>query len=371
MGNKNLSSVSEMTPVERAAAIAKGDAVDRLPCNPNVANGVARVYGCKISEFNSDAKTLASAQIASYKRFGYDSVRIFTDLFTLCEAMGAKVKFPEDDTADLLQPALIDVQDIGKLQPANPHKDGRLPVQLDAMKYLIEAVGNEVGCSGAVVGPFTNAFFLLGVDNTLKLITKDPEAVHALCRVSLETCKIYAEAVINLGLTPTISEPMSSCSVVSPKTFREFAAPYLKELVDFIKSKEKGVIMHICGKTSHIWQDIADMGVSGFSIDNVASLKDCKNTIGKQVRILGNIDPGGIVYSGTPLDVRLKTLEGIADCYDSPKGYTPMSGCSLPVETPFENIQAMMDTVLEVGYPVMPDKVEAMIADCKIQMGNL
>lgn len=369
MGNNNLS--NEMTPVERAAAMAKGTAVDRLPCNPNVANGVARVYGCKISEFNSNAKTLAAAQIASYKRFGYDSVRIFTDLFTLCEAMGAQVKFPDDDTADLLKPAISDINDIGKLEPVNPYKDGRLPVHLDAMKYLIEEVGNEVGCSGAVVGPFTNAFFLLGVDDTLKLITKNPEAVHALCRISLETCKNFAEAVINLGLTPTISEPMSSCTVVSPKTFREFSAPYLKELVDFIKSKGKGVIMHICGQTSHIWKDIADMGINGFSVDNVASLTECKHTIGNQVRILGNVDPGGVVYCGTPLDVRLKTLEGIAECYDSPKGYTPMSGCSLPVETPFENIQTMMDTVREVGYPVMPEKVEAMIADCKKQMTNL
>ncbi|MEL7566568.1 MAG: uroporphyrinogen decarboxylase family protein [Dehalobacterium sp.] len=363
-----MSIVNEMTPLERAAAMAKGEAVDRLPCNPNVANGVARVYGCKISEFNSNAKTLAAAQIASYRRFGYDSVRIFTDLFTWCEAMGSKVKFPDDDTADLLEPAITNIEDIGKLHPANPYKDGRLPVHLDAMKYLIEEVGSEVACSGGVVGPFTNTFFLLGVDNALKLATKNPEAIHALCRVSLETCKSFAEAVIDLGLIPTISEPMSSCSVVSPKTFRELSAPYLKELVDFIKSKGKGVVMHICGKTSHIWKDIADMGVNGFSIDNVASLTECKRTIGDKVRILGNIDPGSIVYCGTPLDVRLKTLEGIAECYDSPKGYTPMSGCSLPVETPFENIQAMMDTVREVGYPVRPEKIEAMMAECRKQM---
>ena len=111
----------EMTPLERAAAIARGDAVDRLPCNPNIANGVARIYGCKISEFNHDAKTLAKAQIVAYRRFGYDSVRIFTDLFTWCEAMGAVVNFPEDDTADLLKPAISDVKDIDKIQPADPY----------------------------------------------------------------------------------------------------------------------------------------------------------------------------------------------------------------------------------------------------------
>jgi len=363
-----MTQTSQMTPFERAAAIAAGKPVDRLPCNPNIANGVARIYGCRISEFNSDAKTLAAAQISGYRRFGYDSVRIFTDLFTWCEAMGATVKFPEDDTADLLTPAITDIRDIGKLRPADPYKDGRLPVHLDAMKYLVEEVGSEVGCSGGVVGPFTNAFFLVGVDKMLKMISKDPETVHTLCRISLETCKNFAAAVIDIGLTPTISEPMSSCTVVSPRVFREFSQPYLAELVDFIKSKGKGVVMHICGQTKNIWQDIADMGVAGFSIDNVASLTDCKNTIGDQVRILGNVDPGSVVYAGTPQLVRLRTLECIAECWDSPKGYTPMSGCSLPVETPLENIQAFMDTVRDVGYPVMPDKLEAMIADSKAKV---
>ena len=42
-----------------------------------------------------------------------------------------------------------------------------------------------------------------------------------------------------------------------------------------------------------------------------------------------------------------------------------MSGCSLPVDTPFENIQMMMDTVREVGYPVNPDRVKDMLAECR------
>ena len=30
-----------MLPIERAKALANGQDVDRLPCNPNIANGVA------------------------------------------------------------------------------------------------------------------------------------------------------------------------------------------------------------------------------------------------------------------------------------------------------------------------------------------
>lgn len=350
-----------MTPLERATAIAQGREADRLPCNPNVANGAARIYGCKISQFNNDPKVLAEAQVASYKRFGYDGVRVFTDLFAWAEAMGSKVTTPEDLTVDLAAPAVSSISQIDSLRPADPRKDGRLPVLLKSMDYLRDAIGHEVGCSAGIVGPFTNAFFLYGVDEAFRLMRKTPQAFHTLCRMSLETCLAYAEAAIDKGLSPTISEPMSSCSVISPIAFREFSLPYLKELVNFIKSKGKSPVIHICGATTRIWTDIADLGVGGFSVDNVVNLNDCCRTIGSKTKILGNIDPAGVMYAGSVIDVRRKTLECILDAYDSPKGYVVMSGCSLPVETPLDNIDAMMRVVREVGYPVNPGKIQDML----------
>ena len=93
-------------------------------------------------------------------------------------------------------------------------------------------------------------------------------------------------------------------------------------------------------------------------------IRDSCNTIGKQTKILGNVDPGGVMYFAGPKEVRKNTLTCIRDGYNSPKGYVVMSGCSLPIETPFANIQAMMDTVREVGYPVDLEKVGAMLAAC-------
>jgi uroporphyrinogen decarboxylase len=350
-----------MTPMERAVAMAKGEMIDRLPCNPNVANGVARIYGCKISEFNTSAKTIAKAQIASYRRFGYDGVRIFTDLFPWAEAMGASVSFPEDNTADFAGPAIEDIRQIDSLQPADPYKDGRLPIHIEAMKYLVDELGQEVPCAGGIVGPFTNAFFLLGVEKMSKLFFKNPEVVHHACKVSLETCMRYAQAIIDSGLTPTISEPMSSCTVVSPRHFQEFAAPYLKQLVQYINDKKKPVTMHICGKTSKIWEDVVDMGIAGFSIDNVEDLRKCKEQIGDRVKVLGHVDPSSVMYDGTTQTVREAVIQCVQQAWDSPKGYIIMSGCSLPVETPAQNIEAMMDTAREIGYPIDPEKLERML----------
>lgn len=196
-----------------------------------------------------------------------------------------------------------------------------------------------------------------------RLLLKNPEAVHKLCKISLENCIEYTKVIIENGLTPTISEPLASCTVVNPKHFREFCAPYLKELVRFIKSKGSGCTLHICGNTKKIWNDVGSMaedGVTGFSMDNVVSLAECSRTIGDKMKILGNVDPSGIMYAGTRNDIRNAVVEAVEEGYNTPKGYVVMSGCSLPVETPFENIQTMMDTVREIGYPVNVEKLEKM-----------
>jgi len=341
----------QMTSLERITAYNKGERIDRLPCNPNIANGAARVIGCKISEFKNNGRLIAEAHIRAYRKFGYDGVRVFTDLYVQAEAMGTKVRYPLDDTADLEAPAIRDISEIDRLQPANPHKDGRLPSNLEAAKILIDELGGEVPCSGGVVGPFTTAFFLIGVETMTRLLLKNPEAVHQLCEVSLETSIRYADAFMDIGLTPTISEPLSSCTIVSPKHFNEYSFPYLKRLIGHIHTRGKGVTLHICGKTDRIWEAMVEAGADCLSIDDVASLRDCKNKVGDRVRIMGNVDPSGVMYAGTPEDVKKATIECVRQAHENHKGYIICSGCSLPIETPFENIQVMMDTAREIGDP--------------------
>lgn len=347
----------QMTPIERMTAYNRGEAVDRLPCVPIVGNTAARVIGTKVSEFRGNGKLIAKAQIEAYRLFKYDIIRVFTDLYTQAEAMGAKVEYPLDETAYLAEPAITDITDINKLRPADPYKDGDLPQHLEAMKIAVEEVGKEVVVTGALTCPFTNASFLIGAEHLAKLIYKNPEAVHKLCRLSLDTSLAYAKAILDAGCTPSLTDAMSSGTVIGPKQFREFSYPYLKELISYIHSRGKSVTLHICGKTNKIWDMMADAGADCISIDNEASLLDAKLRVGHRVRLMGNVRPSEVMLEGTPEEVRKAVFECVKVAYDNPKGYIVASGCSLPTETPFENIHAMMNTVREIGYPVDPEKL--------------
>jgi uroporphyrinogen decarboxylase len=196
---ENVRKKDTMTPLERLHAYGRGEAVDRLPCVPIVGNTAARVLGVKVSEFRGNGRLIAEAHIASYRRFGYDGIRVFTDLYQLADAMGATVCYPEDETAYLKAPAIVDVSQIDSLEPADPRRSGNLPHHLEAMERVTEAVGEEVPVTGAITGPFTNAAFLIGAERLVRMTIRDSEAVHRLCELSFETALAYAEAILSVG----------------------------------------------------------------------------------------------------------------------------------------------------------------------------
>jgi uroporphyrinogen decarboxylase len=305
-----------------------------------------------VSQLRDNAGLLAQAQVESYRTFGYDVIRIFTDLYTQAEAMGATVHVPPDETAYLEAPAIDDPAGIDRLKPADPCRDGVLPAHLEAMRIAVDEVGAEVPVTGALTGPFTNASFLIGAERLVRLTYKDPAAVHRLCELSLETNLRYAAAMIDLGAAPSLTDPMSSSTVISPRQFREFSFPYLKRLIAYIHGRGKTVTLHICGRTDAIWDLMAEAGADCLSIDNEADLLDAKTKVGDRVRLMGNVRPSEVMLEGAPADVRSAVIDCVGKAYDNPKGYVVASGCSLPTETPFENIRAMVETVREIGYPV-------------------
>jgi len=342
----------QMTPIERVTAYNLGERIDRLPCVPIVGNTAARVIGIKVSEFKGNGKLIAQAQIEAYRMFNYDNIRVFTDLYTQAEAMGAKVYYPLDETAYLEAPAINDISEIDNLMPADPYKDGNLPHHLEAMKIVLAKVGKEVAVTGAVTCAFTNASFLVGAENLTRLIMKNPQAVHKLCKISLETNLSYTKAIIDAGCTPSLTDAMSSSTVISPQQFKEFSYPYLKKLIEYIHSRGKSVTLHICGKTSKIWDLMVEAGADCISIDNDADLLEAKLRVGDKVRLMGNVRPSEVMLEGSPKDVRNAVLDCLKKAHDNPKGYIVASGCSLPTETPFSSIHAMLNTVREIGYPV-------------------
>jgi uroporphyrinogen decarboxylase len=348
-----------VNPLQRFAALSEGRTLDRLPCVPIIGNTAARVIGVRTSEIRGTAELLACAHAVAYRTFRYDVIRVFTDLYVQAEAMGAKVRVPDDETAYLHEPAITSTNEVDHLFSADPAKDGCLPAHLEAISRVVQDLGGEVSVTAAVTGPFTTSSFLVGAENLARLALREPAVVRRLCEVSLETALRWSDAIIDAGASPSITEPMLSSTVVSPRQFLEFGVPFLKRLVGHIHERRKSVTLHICGKTRPVWTLMADTGADCLSIDNEASLAEAKVAVGDRVRLMGNVPPAAVMLEGKPAQVRQAVRACVVQAGDNPRGLVVATGCSLPTDTPFENIEAMVRAVEEIGWPARVVEADA------------
>ena len=243
-----------------------------------------------------------------------------------------------------------DYRDIGKLSPIDPYKDGRISYFLEALKVTNEKIGSQVSVGSSMGGPFTAAAFLRGTEDFLKDISRNPEMVHKLLEISTQSVLNYIDAICDLGLSPSIAEPIASSTLISAKTFREFSKPYLKRCMDrIIERRGSGTTLHICGKTKKIWEDMVDIGIANLSLDNIEDIGELKEQFGDKVCLIGNVYPVDTIMRGTIEEIYNEGRECIRKAYDSPKGFILSSGCDIPIGTHPDKIIAMMDCVRIYG----------------------
>jgi len=349
----------EMTPKERMAAFAAGKEIDRIPCMPLIGEHACRLIGVTVSQYSHSAELMAEAQIAAFRKYHPDSVGIGPGLFGIAEAMGTGLKFPEDGMPYVSEPVLQDYADFDRLSPADLHRDGRLPLYLEALKLINEQIGGQVVVGSSVGGPFTAAASLRGTENFLRDLRKNPEMAHRLLQLVTESALRYIDAVCDLGLKPSISEPTASGTLIGAKQFREFTKPYLKMYVDrIIERCGSGPMLHICGNTTRIWSDMADTGATILSLDNEIDLAEAKEAVGDRVCLAGNVRPVETLMKGTRDQVLTEAKECLRKAYDNPKGYILSSGCALPLDTPPENVMALMEAARICGkMPIDPERL--------------
>jgi uroporphyrinogen decarboxylase len=179
---------------------------------------------------------------------------------------------------------------------------------------------------------------------------KDPDFVHELMRFCTRMSILFGEAVYPLKVGLSFSEAPASCSLISPKIYREFIFPYHKEIVDHFKDKKVGTGLHICGYADPILEDIVNTGVTNISIDAPSDLaRAVEVTRGKAV-LIGNVNTN-IFFSGSRQDME----QAIKDCIavaSKDSGYILASGCEVPGIAPPEKVQWFMELVNELCIKV-------------------
>lgn len=338
--------MAEITGVDRTKACLKRSYSDRVPIGIILGPFRARVIGCSLKDYWRDWRKLAEGTMACYELFKHDSVEVSWDIMMEAEAAGAELEFPEDGIPSAKKYTLSQKSALGSLELPQPESSGRFPLYMKACKAVAKGV-EDSALTGTVTGPWTIATGLRGTQELIFDTFDDPAFVEELMRFTTEVTKILGSKVIETGLSLTMGEAASSCSLISPAIYRQFIKPHHKEIVDFFRQKKAGLSMHVCGIIDPIIEDLLDLGIGALSLDSPSSLKKMVEVSRKRIVLVGNVATS-LFVNGTKEEIESSVKECIRVAARG-GAYVISSGCELPYNATVERVQFFVKAAQEHG----------------------
>lgn len=282
-----------------------------------------------------------------YERFRPDAVWVSADCWVSAEAMGVAVTSPGEDQPFTGEGGRLirSARDIDRLPSPVPASQGRYPLMVEAVGRVVEALGRDayvVACFDQY--PFSLAAELMGIDALMLKLSDDPALVEALMERCLDYGLAYAGALSAAGCD-LLSGGDSPAGLIGPKAYQQLAWPFERRLIEAIKAAtSKPVSLHICGDASPLLGHMAKSGADVLEIDHQVALSDACRDVGPDITLWGNLDPVRTLAQGRPEDVRRAARHALASVRDRHQHrFVLSSGCTLAVETPFENLEAMLE----------------------------
>jgi uroporphyrinogen decarboxylase len=335
-----------MNGLERVKATFRREEVDRVPFYPILSGLAAELLGVSTSDYYRDLGNMADAQLRLYDEIEQDVVVLMADLFMEVHAMGAEVEFPVDDVPRLKSYLLRNKAALGSLSQPDPEKSGRLPSYLQACRKVAGVV-KESATGGVICGPWTLATNLRGAQDLIIDTVEDPGFVHELMRFTATITSCFGEAVSRCGVGLSLSEAPASISLISPKIFREFVAPYLKEVIADLRGKKAAVTLHICGLIDPIMEDIVSTGAVAVSMDEPSSLEKMLDVCGSKCVVIGNVSTG--VFIDGPREDIENEIKRCLDIGREKGGYILCTGCEISPKGDMDRVKLFCDLASSMG----------------------
>jgi uroporphyrinogen decarboxylase len=347
---------SSYTPRDRVVAAYKRSFADRVPTYPIVASFAGTLDGLSIEEYCTNVPRAITAMMNYYERYQPDVMLAYNDLAKEAEAFGCGVKYsdyvvPSIDTHVLAE----EKADLAKIVMPDPYKTARLPGFLEQCAALVKA--KPPTAIGAVaVGPWTIAMLMRNPEVMLLDTFEDAQFIHDLMRVTTDFCRIWGDAIVKTGIGLSFSEPTASISLISPDNYREFVAPYHKELVEYFKAKKVGVTTHICGTTYPIFEDLLQCGFTTVSFDldqqadptlHVDQLERFMQVAGGRAVAIGNVD--ATIFERTTKTAMEAEVRRCIDSGARHSAFILSTSCEIPPRSDPDAVTWFMDAARDFG----------------------
>lgn len=295
------------------------------------------LMGISVRELIADADTQAEGMVRVAERCAAGAALSMMDLSVEAEAFGCNIRFSDNEVPTVIGSMIEEPEQADALRVPSVG-EGRTGRYVEAIGKAKSRITDRPVLAG-IIGPFSLAARFTGVSEAMIHCFEEPEMMETLLGKATEFIIAYARAYRDMGADGVVmAEP--AAGLLSPGLMEEFSTPYAKRIVEAVQREDFALVYHNCGSTvTHAADQIASVGAAAYHFGNAIDLQTMLEKMPKDMPVLGNLDPSGVLCHGTPELVREKTRKLLETCggYDN---FILSTGCDVPPATPWENIDA-------------------------------
>jgi len=232
---------------------------------------------------------------------------------------------------------------VGRTHPWKEPEDVTIPadflerqpikVVLDAISILRREYGSKVSIIGKVMGPWTLAYNMHGVNDFLLETLLEPDKVRRFLDKLKAVTMLFGKAQIEAGADMLCLADHATGDLVRGTMYRDFLQPVHREIIAELGCP---LVLHICGNTLDRMGYIADAGFDAFHFDSKVDAVDAVQAVGARMSLVGNVNNPEVVLSGTPDQVEQQARYAV-------EAGVHIVGpeCAVPLRTPLQNLKAI------------------------------
>lgn len=302
-----------------------------------------QMTGHTVEELVKDGKLQALCMEKIANRFPAGAAFSLMDLSVEAEAFGSAVRYSQNEVPTVTEILIHNEAEAEALQIPMVGQ-GRTEECLKGIEEACDKITDRPVLAG-MIGPYSLAGRLLGMTEIMILCYEEPELVECVLRKATQFLVAYGRAFREMGANGIVlAEP--AAGLLSPGLCRKFSTPYVCKIKEELRDQNFLFMYHNCGNVIPLLEDLAEIGADAYSLGNAVDIKQVLENIPGEYIVAGNLDPAGILRSGTPESIREETLKLLEQCgiYHN---FVISSGCDIPPMTPLDNIQAFFGAVDE------------------------
>ncbi len=332
-----------MNSIERITASVKGEPTDRRAISPILPLYGARLTGCELSEYYTNASAYARGQSAVLETFEPDVLFGPFALPLEGAAFGSEARILDNQAPNLRKPAIFSVEEMAKLVVPDVNSHPHLLYFQEAIRQMGAEHGQEVPIAAIASGPIDLPALILGIEGWLDALLFNKDGARQMLDLTIAHSVRFINALFSAGASfVAIPVDFASPSIVMRETASGVTVPALKEALSQMKGP---IFLHSGGAPLAPSIDLlANVpNVAGFVLNGSDSFEDARKRIGPEPVLVGNIE-GPSLFIRKKEDIREECLSALNDRRKDPHFVLGTCMADIGMDTPPENIHVLRES---------------------------